>query len=69
MKHNEIYEKLLKTLPIDGQDVECWFPNGKNSVRVRSRCYGEFIFTYKNKKEWRMESVDSYLNSIKVEVK
>lgn len=64
-----VFKRLLEVIPIAAEDVDCWFPNGKNSIRVRSKVYGEFIFTYKNKKEWKLESVESYLESIKVEVK
>lgn len=69
MPHKEIFNKFKEIYVIDDDDVDCWFPNGKGSVRVRSKVYGEFIFTYWSKKKWRIESVDSWLDSIKVKVK
>ena len=63
-----VFKRMLEVLPIAAEDVACWFPNGKNCIRVRTAVYGDFIFTYKNKKEWKLESMESYLNSIKVEV-
>lgn len=68
MTHTEIIKKFIEVYPICTDEIKCWFPSGKNCIRIRTFAYGEIMFTYKSKKEWRIESVDSYLNSIKVEV-
>lgn len=67
MTHNEIWKKFEQMFA-PGEHVKCWFPNGKDSIRVRL-ADGDIIFTYKSKKIWKVESVDSYLESIKVVVK
>ena len=69
MTHDKIYEKFKEIYQTIDSEVDCWFPNGKGSIRIRSKIYGEMIFTYWSKKRWRIESVESYLDSIKVEVK
>lgn len=66
MVHTEIIKKFTELYPIAVDEIVCWFPNGKGSVRVRTKSYGDLIFTYETKKRWRIETVDSYLNSIKV---
>lgn len=69
MKHEEIFKKFLELGCVKPDEVACWFPNGKGSVRVRTtEAYGDLIFTYGNKKHWRIESVDSWLDSIRREV-
>ena len=69
MTHDKIFEKCKEICVLQDSEVTCWYPNGKGSVRVKTDIMGEFIFTYKSKKVWKFESVDSYLESIKVEVK
>lgn len=68
MTHKEVLAKLKEICTIEDDETAVWFPNGRNSVRVRSKLYGEFIFTYHSKKKWRLESVESFLDSIKHEV-
>jgi len=68
MTHNEVWEAFKKHFSEASEKVTHWFPNGKNSIRVRIYAYGDLVFTYKNKKIWKIETVDSYLESIKVEV-
>ena len=68
MTHDKIYEKFKLKLMLIDSEIDCWYPNGKNSIRIRSYMYGEMIFTYQSKDVWKIESVESYLNSIKVEV-
>ena len=68
MAHSEIWKKFKERFDPDANVVECWFPNGKNSVRIRLKEGGDIIFTYKSKKVWKVETVDSYLEGIKVKV-
>ena len=44
-----------------GENVEIWFPNGKNSIRVRQTNKQEFIFTYNGKDDWRFETAKSFI--------
>lgn len=66
MTHNEVWKKFEQMF-CPGERVKCWFPNGKDSIRVRL-ADGDVVFTYQSKKIWKIESVDSYLESIKVNV-
>lgn len=61
MNHNDIYKwfKLLYA----GNNVAAWFQNGKNSIRIRQTNGQEFIFTYNSQKDWRFETIQSYINN------
>ena len=54
MSQQEVYEWFKLYFPQYAEHVECWFPNGKNSVRVRQKNEQEFVFTY-NKKKRRLD--------------
>lgn len=41
-----------------------WFPNGRNSIRVRLDTGKEFIFTYNSSDDWKIESVGSFLKGL-----
>ena len=68
MGHDKIWNKFKECNGVLEDIVTCWFPNGKNSIRVRLRESGDLIFTYTSKKKWKLETVDSYLEDRKVEV-
>lgn len=67
MTHVDIWKKFEQMF-CPGERVSCWFPNGKNSIRVRL-AGDDLIFTYQSKKVWKIETVDSYLEGVKVVVK
>lgn len=68
MTHNEVWNAFKVAFATAAEVIRCWFPNGKNSIRVRFyNGQPDLVFTYKNKKTWKIETVDSYLESIKVE--
>lgn len=69
MGHEKVWEKFKERNGLVTDIVVCWFPNGRNSIRVRLRGGGDLIFTYISKKKWKLETVDSYLEDKKVEVK
>lgn len=62
MSHNEVYDQFKMFLPMYARCAETWFPNGKNSIRVRQMGGHDFIFTFKNDKDWRFETLTSFLN-------
>ena len=38
MVHNDVYKWFALYFPdYAGNHVECWFPNGKNSIRIRQK--------------------------------
>ena len=67
MTHKKVWEKFKECSGSVTDIVSCWFPNGGNSIRVRLADNTDLIFTYKSKKKWKIETVDSYLDSIKVD--
>lgn len=65
MKHVEIYEKYKTMFPELAIHVEDWFPNGKDSIRVRIKIGSDFVFTYHNWNDWCYETVDSFIRKLK----
>lgn len=66
MTHGEVFKWFELYFPnYSGEVVDAWFPNGKNSVRIRQKNHQEFIFTYDSSKNWRFETVDSFLTGLK----
>lgn len=64
MSHNEIYQMF--TLQFPDYMVKEWFPNGRNSIRIRQKNAQEFVFTYLSKTDWRFETIDSYIKGLLV---
>lgn len=64
MTHKDL-RKLFSTLfPIWETMITEWWPNGKNSIRIRVNKH-DFIFTYNSPKEWSFETVDNFITRIK----
>ena len=42
-----------------------WFPNGKNSIRIRDNNKHELIFTYHSDADWRLETINEFLKNTK----
>lgn len=62
MAHERIYEIYKIMFPYYSDLTELYFPNGKNSIRVRLKNKMELIFTYDGKKkDFCFETVDHYL--------
>ena len=65
MGHNEIFKQYNSLFPIySGSNAKMWFPNGKNCIRVRLNNNQEFIFTYNDVENWKLETTKSYIKSI-----
>lgn len=43
MVHSKVFECFQEHLPAFAEKVETYFPNGKNSIRVRQKDGKEFI--------------------------
>lgn len=65
MKQEEVYKHFQTQFPQYAEYVEEWFPNGKNSVRVRAKSGSDFIFTYNNWADWCFETVESYISKMR----
>lgn len=67
MSHNEIYQMFTLQFPDYAKNlVKEWFPNGRNSIRIRQKNEQEFVFTYLSKTDWRFETIDSYIRGLLV---
>lgn len=65
MKHVEVYENFERMFPERAIFVEDWFPNGKDSIRVRIKSGSDFIFTYHNWLDWSLETIESFIRKMK----
>lgn len=65
MKHVELVERFKRLLKVRDESIDCWFPNGKGSVRVRMQDRTEMIYTYIGEYNWRLETVHSWLEGKK----
>lgn len=65
MFHKEVYEKFKEKFPEKASYLKEWFPNGRNSVRVRFNSGSDFVFTYNSEDDWCYETVDSYIKKLK----
>lgn len=70
MAHSDVFKWFELYFPqYSGEKVAVWFPNGRNSVRIRQTNGEEFIFTYGGKDDWKFETVKSFLKATKGEKK
>lgn len=69
MKQEEVYQQFEKHFPQFSEHVEEWFPNGKDSIRVRIQSGSDFIFTYHNSWDWCLETVESFIKKLKGDYK
>lgn len=60
MSHAEVYKAFRQYFPTYvGENIAAWFPNGRNSIRVREANGDEFIFSFNNGKDWKFETMES----------
>lgn len=57
MTHRDILKHFVDIMKCENDTVKCWFPNDKNSIRVRMESGNELIFIYENETNWRLETV------------
>lgn len=65
MNGKTVFEIFKSYFPKLTDEVEIWFINGKNSIRVKMINLQELIFTYNSKYDWRLETIDSYIKRTK----
>ena len=66
MTHEDLYNKHFKQkFPQLSRLVVMWFPNGKDSIRVRKETGEDFIFTYHSETDWCFETVDSFIKKLR----
>ena len=65
MGHSEVMKWFENYFPdYSGDRIDVWFPNGRNSIRIRQKNGQEFIFTYHSQKE-RIEKLESTIEEMK----
>ena len=65
MIHDKVYKWFELYFPhYAGETVDMWFPNGKNSIRIRQTNKAEFIFTYNDINDWKFETLTSYIKNL-----
>ena len=69
MTHSQVYGYFKECLPEQEKKVTEYFPNGKNSVRVRQTNGRDFIFSVESPKAWRFETGDIFISDMKGEKK
>lgn len=65
MTHNDVLEYFKLLFPLTFEQVVIWFPNGRNSIRVRILNNQEFVFTYTSQREWKFETLDEYMKGMR----
>ena len=62
MAHNEVYKWFISYFPAYSEEnLDAWFPNGKNSIRVRHKSGREYVFTFQNPSVWSFETLKSFM--------
>lgn len=69
MIHSEVYGRYKECLPDRAAQTKEYFPNGRNSIRVRQNNEQEFIFTFIEPDSWKFETIDEFLAGMKGEKK
>lgn len=67
MSHEKVYEWFESYFPQFSKHIVEWFPNGKDSIRVRRSGNQDFIFTFHGIDDWCFETVDSFIKKLKGE--
>lgn len=61
MTHKNIYSMFTSLFPDLARSAMLWFPNGRDTIRIRQKDGREFIFIYTSEKDWRLETADCFL--------
>ena len=61
----KVYCKFTSMFPAMSKYTAIWFPNGRNSIRIRYINKHELIFTYHSDTDWRLETVNEFLKNMK----
>lgn len=64
MLHKDVMQKFEEISNVDERSINTWFPNGKNSVRIRFKNNTEIVFTYASPKVWRIETIDHFIKNL-----
>lgn len=48
----------------NAENIETWFQNGLNSVRIRFENKKEVVFTYNRESDWKLETISSFMKTM-----
>lgn len=65
MLHKNVLEKFKELFPQQAERVVMWFPNGKNSIRLRTDYKCDYVFTYNAPYSWSYETIDIHVERMK----
>lgn len=65
MLQKDVFNKFKELFPQHAEQIEMWFPNGKNSVRVRDYNKHDYVFTYHGRNSWSFETVDCHVERMR----
>lgn len=70
MTHIEVYKLFKSKFPdYSGDMADRWYPAGRNTIRVVLKDRQELIFSFQSDKQWRFETIDSFIENMKGERK
>lgn len=64
MLHDDVYKRFKQHFPRFSKKIIQWFPNGRNNIRIRRMDGQEFVFTYYEKHNYRLETVGSFIKRL-----
>ncbi len=60
MRHVDVHEMFTRLFPMYSAGKYTWYPNGRNTIRIKIIENIEFIFTYHNNRCWSFETLPMY---------
>ena len=64
MTHSDVLYNFKRIFPNLWERIEVWYPNGRNSVRVRFTGWTECTFTYFSPTDWKFETLHSFVKTM-----
>lgn len=65
MTHRDVLRHFKNLFPEYVYEIDIWFPNGKNSIRIRLKHKEEFVFSIDDPKKWRFETVENFIANMR----
>lgn len=65
MLHSDVYKVFKEYFPANYENVDIWFQNGRNSIRIRYKNGAENIFTFNSSSDWKLETINSFVKGLK----
>lgn len=63
MPHTEVLKFFELYFPFyAGDKIKVWYPNGKNSIRVRQQNDQDLVFTFNSHTNWKFETIKSFID-------